>query len=189
MSNQLQRKPTPEISEHRQAEQYTQASVDKIVTSGARKLDKRIVSKGRYAGVLATRAGLRVTGNLLWFAAMVFVAYSLLALLVIVLEFVFTPPLPTLAFCVGCVVSSLLLAGASYLFYRGGAAAFRRMDAMSNVVPHTYANTADLPAPDTLVRASQEPAQLQEAQLLRAADQTQEQHEEQLLRATMGEQE
>lgn len=50
--------------------------------------------------------------------------------------------------------------------------------------PINFANTADLPAPDTLVRASQEPEQAQEAVLLRASVEKQEQHEEQLLRAS-----
>ena len=50
-------------------------------------------------------------------------------------------------------------------------------------VPLTQANTADLSAPESLVRASQEPVHAQEAVLLRAAVEGQEQHEEQLLRA------
>lgn len=55
-----------------------------------------------------------------------------------------------------------------------------------NIVPLTRANTSDLPAPDTLVRASQEPLQAQGSVLLRAAVQTQDGHEEQLLRAAGG---
>ncbi len=50
-------------------------------------------------------------------------------------------------------------------------------------VPFTRANTADLPAPESLVRASEEPMQVQEAVLLRATMEGQERHEEQLLRA------
>ena len=53
-------------------------------------------------------------------------------------------------------------------------------------VPLTRANTADLPAPDSLVRASAEPVQEQQAVLLRAATETQERHEEQLVRASAG---
>jgi hypothetical protein len=53
-------------------------------------------------------------------------------------------------------------------------------------VPLTRANTADLPAPDTLVRASEEPRQDEQSVLLRAATATAERHEEQLVRASAG---
>ena len=61
-----------------------------------------------------------------------------------------------------------------------------RVDQMNNVVPLTRANTADLPAPESLVRASAEPVQEPQAVLLRAATTTQEKHEEQLVRAAGG---
>ena len=50
-------------------------------------------------------------------------------------------------------------------------------------IPLTRANTADLPAPDMLVRASSEPLQAQKDVLLRAAAEGQEKHEVQLVRA------
>ena len=50
-------------------------------------------------------------------------------------------------------------------------------------VPLTRANIAALPAPDSLVRASAEPLQEQQAVLLRAATAGVERHEEQLVRA------
>ncbi len=53
-------------------------------------------------------------------------------------------------------------------------------------IPLTRANTADLPAPETLVRASSEPSQAQEAVLLRAAAEGQETPPEQLVRASVG---
>ncbi len=57
-------------------------------------------------------------------------------------------------------------------------------------VPVTRANTADLPANDNLVRASQEPAQAQGSVLLRAAaGEARKGQEEQLLRASVGRQE
>lgn len=52
------------------------------------------------------------------------------------------------------------------------------------VVPLTRANTAGLPAPDSLVRASQEPLQAQQKILLRPALETTERQEEELLRAS-----
>ena len=51
-------------------------------------------------------------------------------------------------------------------------------------VPLTRANTAALPAHESLVRAGAEPVQEQQAVLLRAAAQTQERHKEQLVRAS-----
>lgn len=53
-------------------------------------------------------------------------------------------------------------------------------------VPLTRANTADLPAPDSLVRASTEPEQAQQAVLLRAAAKEQERQAEELVRAVAG---
>ncbi len=53
-------------------------------------------------------------------------------------------------------------------------------------IPLTRANTADLPAPDSLVRASSEPLQEQQTVLLRAAVQGQETSSEQLVRAVGG---
>ena len=53
-------------------------------------------------------------------------------------------------------------------------------------IPLTRGNTANLPAPDSLVRASQEPVQEQQAVLLRAAIETQEEYAEQLVRASGG---
>ncbi len=53
----------------------------------------------------------------------------------------------------------------------------------------TDRSVASLPACDSLVRASEEPVQVQEAVLLRASTAGQEKHEEQLLRAAAEEQE
>jgi hypothetical protein len=63
---------------------------------------------------------------------------------------------------------------------------FKKARRIKTGIPLTRANTADLPAPDSLVRASQEPVQAQEAVLLRAAAETQEKHEAQLVRAVGG---
>ena len=65
--------------------------------------------------------------------------------------------------------------------------AWRTLHKVSKVetgVPLTRANAADVPASDSLVRASAEPMQAQEAVLLRAATQSTEKRAEQLLRAT-----
>ena len=56
-------------------------------------------------------------------------------------------------------------------------------------VPLTRANTADLPAPDSLVRASSEPMQAQEDVLLRAAATGNDTPPEEMLRASKGHEE
>ncbi len=86
------------------------------------------------------------------------------------------------------VVSVMLLSAILIVFplmlIHFGVTAIKQSNQMNIGTPHTHANTADLPAPDTLVRASQEPMQTQEDVLLRASVETPEQHEEQLLRAS-----
>jgi hypothetical protein len=64
-----------------------------------------------------------------------------------------------------------------------GLLAFRRALEIDPGVPLTRANTADILAPDSLVRASAEPVQQQQAVLLRAATEGVERHKEQLVRA------
>lgn len=58
-----------------------------------------------------------------------------------------------------------------------------------DTLPLTHVNTADLPAVDSLVRASSEPLQAQEGVLLRAAAEGQETPPEQLVRASVGQEE
>ena len=62
----------------------------------------------------------------------------------------------------------------------------RTWKAVEAIQPIDAANTADLPAPDSLVRASSEPLQAQEGVLLRAAAHEQETPPEQLVRAAGG---
>jgi hypothetical protein len=79
-----------------------------------------------------------------------------------------------------------LLGGISLFFGYAGQLAIKEAKQTDPGVPLTRANTANLPAPDSLVRASAEPMQEQQAVLLRAATETQERHEEQLVRASAG---
>ena len=82
-------------------------------------------------------------------------------------------------FFVACVVCGVAT-------YAGGkwTEACMEYNGVKNAVPFTRAHTADLPTNDSLVRASEEPAQAQERILLRAATQTQEKQEKQLLKAS-----
>lgn len=60
---------------------------------------------------------------------------------------------------------------------------------LDEIQPVTHVETVHLPALQSLVRASQEPLQVQETILLRPAIETYAQHDEQLLRAAVGGQE
>ena len=77
-----------------------------------------------------------------------------------------------------------LLLGALFLWL-GSRKSWKTVRAMQQI---NYANTGHLSARTSLVRASQEPTQVQEAVLLRAATDVQDRHEEQLLRAASGKQ-
>ncbi len=93
--------------------------------------------------------------------------------------------IPTAAGMIVLPFIGLLAAGNVWLIF----AMMKTAKKIDMGVPVTRVNAADLPAPDSLVRASQEPLQAQEGVLLRAATQTQDRHEEQLLRAAAGGQE
>ena len=134
------------------------------------KTGKRIVSKGAYIKT-------QIKKGFLWFRALccLLMGFAVLFKAVRVTHFVFSPRIDGLAFCIY---------GVSCLF-----AAKRLVNKtrdMAGVVPLTRANAADLPAPDSLVRASEEPMQAQEAVLLRAAAEGMETPPEQLVRAAVG---
>jgi hypothetical protein len=76
--------------------------------------------------------------------------------------------------------------GISLFFLYVSIRAVKRVRRAKVWVTLARANTADLPAPDSLVRASAEPVQEQQAVLLRAATEGTETHEEQLVRASEG---
>lgn len=74
----------------------------------------------------------------------------------------------------------------TYYFTRSAIHGIVRAKSIDPGVPLTRANTGDLPASDSLVRASEEPLQAQQNILLRAATETLESQEEELLRASVG---
>ncbi len=144
------------------------------------KTGKRIVSKREYAKAQGIKGGL----NLGRFGLLLFsILWSLLAGLYL-LRLVTGMWWDVSPFLIW--VACLTCGGASYLCYLTMKAVDRRIQGFEKVQPLTRANAADLPAPDSLVRASSEPMQAQEAVLLRAAAEEQERHEEQLVRAVEG---
>jgi hypothetical protein len=79
-----------------------------------------------------------------------------------------------------CVIFVPILLITGFLLWMGSRKSWKTV---RNTASITRANTADIPAPDSLVRASSEPEQVQKAVLLRAVTETDERHEEQLVRA------
>ena len=76
----------------------------------------------------------------------------------------------------------ILISGAVYIFWLGKRELMTTMQ-IDVGVPLTRANTADLPAPDFLVRASEKPSEEQASILLRAAAETNLTPADQLLRS------
>ena len=136
---------------------------------------KKIVSKGAYATQVGNKAGTSVFGLILLFFCLVGAVTTLVALDGAV------GPL-TIFTLVG---AGLAGGGTLYLGYLGGRT-IKEAVRINTGIPLTRANAADLPAPESLVRASSEPLQAQEAVLLRAAAEGMETPPEQLVRAVNG---
>ena len=134
------------------------------------KTGKKIVSKGAYVKT-------QIKKGFLWLKALccLLTGFAILFKAVRVVHVLFSPRIDGLA---------LFIYGVSCLF--AAKKSVNQTRAMAHVVPLTRANTADLPAPDSLVRASEEPMQAQEAVLLRAAAQGMVTPPEQLVRAVNG---
>lgn len=113
------------------------------------KSGRRIVSKGEYAEVQARR-------GLIWLNPLFMLLVALFAYIVGTRSSSHSQLLMVTA-C-ACGVAGLLSIFSAVVISRR----------IKRVVPLTRANAADLPANDSLVRASQEPAQAQEGVLLRA---------------------
>ena len=188
---------TPLLSVPQPQQQEEQTQVQALATR-LPATRKRIVSKGEYAKRQSQRAGQGLMGTGLYVSAIVcgFLAVSLLvvcwqALILYKQEtdasagfFLFQ-----LSFLLVFVLLSALCAGTWFL-RKSALRIIKQAKEIDTGVPLTRANIADLPAPDSLVRASQEPAQAQESVLLRASSgEAQPEQEGQLLRASVGESE
>jgi hypothetical protein len=140
---------------------------------------KRIVSKGKYAANIGK-----------------IVAWSSAAVVTCIYGWLFAADVEYDVCCYGKVTDGLSYAkfteamvmsgGCSIAFLYFSTLAVRKARKVKVGVPLTRANTADLPAPESLVRAAGEPVQEQQTVLLRAATEGTETHEEQLLRASAG---
>jgi hypothetical protein len=145
------------------------------------KAGKRIVSKGEYVANRGKKMALTLFG-----AAIVIIGLAGAAVLfapgVPVLGLERSPDTLTLLFGVG--ILGIGCVGSLALLYYGGKAVKDAVE-MDAGVPLTRANTSDLRPSDSLVRASEEPAQNQAAILLRAATHGQETPQEEMVRASI----
>ncbi len=158
------------------------------------KTGKRIVSKGEYVRAKGIGLSLRVSSRgfmalaicCACFAAVMFSCFACSIVVFFMMLFsgrnAWSMPLTALYFLLASGLSGAVGIGFARLCW----ASRSRAERIENIVLFTHANTADLPAPDSLVRASSEPLQAQEAVLLRAATEGQERHEDELLRASVG---
>lgn len=147
---------------------------------------KRIVSKGEYVGKCIERSAETLVGSVFLLIAFfsIVVAVCVGSYLLFILILMNDSPNNLFAWVFGMGMASIL----GYGSYVIGSRAIKRADHIEPGLPFTRANTTNLPAPDSLVRASQEPQQVQQSVLLRAARETKEKQEE-LLRASAGGQE
>ena len=139
------------------------------------KTEKRIVSKGEYARLRGQQEVFR------WGSVAMAVVVAVLVLCTV--GFIIVAASTGAALCYAL---ALLCFAAAWLTKRIAEAIMDKALLKLNAVPLTRANAADLPAPDSLVRASLEPLQAQEGVLLRAAAQGQATPQEQLVRASVG---
>ena len=152
----------------------------------AQKTGRRIVSKGAYARVQARRVFWWLDSLLAYLAALSCVAI-LVGFSVGVLRFAPWPVVRDLA-VTEHVWLLLLLPLLIYGCFAAGKACLAHSRKIEPVLPLMAQTLNSLPAPDSLVRASQEPVQAQQAVLLRAArgEAQERQESEQLLRAAGG---
>jgi hypothetical protein len=144
---------------------------------------KRIVSKAEYVKVHMKRLLMLGGGGTYWLlgagcamlcAALVCSAFTH--------RFPFRLDLYTMPQALHYLWLLIVLLFGAIIFLRWGRDAYEQAKQVPSVIPHTRANTADLPAPDSLVRASEQPVQEQQVVLLRAAAQGHETSPEQLVR-------
>ncbi len=153
---------------------------------------KRLVSKGEYVRAQAGRFGLGMSGSGAIILGCLCGLAAFIMIFLVIIGFIYAVLHDFWAFVhhegtsmVSFLTWSFALIAAAWGLLRWGVERVKKASTI-NVVPITRANTADLPANDSLVRASSQPAQAQEGVLLRASGETQDKCEEQLLRASAG---
>ncbi len=150
---------------------------------------RRIVGKREYIKIHSRRGGLNM--SILFFGVLLVYPAIITLCLLIALVFIFANLfIPIEGFAVNfggfLLVAALALASGSLtvIIYRLLIASIKKTKAaeLEKIVLLTRANAAEIPVADSLVRASDKPAEQQQAVLLRAVTETQETPPEQLLR-------
>jgi len=139
---------------------------------------KRIVSKGQYVQAQGKRIGIGSAGVGLLFLSALFALFAFLSI-----GFAIVTSKVLYGIFVGVVC-----AAASFQLGSWGLASLRHANTIDPGVPLTRQVADTLPAEESLVRASEEPVQEQQAVLLRAATSDRETPSDQLVRPA-GEQE
>jgi hypothetical protein len=148
-------------------------------------INKRIVSKAEYIQVQGKKVSLAASGSMLALLGMLCICLMICSGICFILCFfdaVYGYEGNYVLGLKGSVVATMLFGCFGYWCEIVGDAASKRSEKIEAVFPLTRANTANLPAPESLLRASVEPVQGQEAVLLRAASQGEERREEHLLK-------
>ncbi len=140
-----------------------------------------IVSQGEHAVLTGEKVALSALGAVLCTLAYIGIASSVITTILFSV-LLFTGGIPAYG-ALQSIGMFLVVGVSSFVMLRFSRGSFKKSHSIDAGIPLTRTEMNDLPAPDTLVRASQEPLQLQQATLLRPATETPEAHEEQLLRA------
>ena len=147
---------------------------------------RRLVGKGEYVQTQSRRAGLRFWAMILYVLA-AFFALSAASCVIACLITAFSGSPNAIEDSIYNLLGFGFVGSLAWLLRKWGNANVKRAREIEPGILFTRANTANLPAPDSLVRASSEPVQAQETVLLRAAQNGQGESAEQLLRAAAAE--
>lgn len=135
-----------------------------------RKQGKEIVSKGEYVRRQASRGVTASMAVCLLVPAFAFAIWSLFCIFLAIAGLFSNALFPYLS--LDSLGSAIILGGIAFLIFRGSSILIKEARTLDPGIPFTRANTTNLPAEESLVRASAEPVELQQAVLLRAASQS-----------------
>jgi hypothetical protein len=149
------------------------------------KSHKQIVSKAEYVAVMSKKASLSFSGTVFlctsYFAILCGLALGLTLSIMGVLVMTYSPLGGAIRIGIGLGLGFVIIRGGMF-FSNRAEDILQKAEGMNVGVPFTQANTAHLPASESLVRASSEPEEEQQSVLLRASIHSQQTPAEQLLR-------
>ena len=145
---------------------------------------RRIVSKGEYAAVMGKKAALTSYGCVVLLLGLLCALVTCTGSISLLAGMVALHAGASGMFML--LIGAVMFVGFSFALLTYGIRALDEARQTDAGIPLNRTNTGDLSAPESLVRAAQEPLQAQEAILLRAVAETSEKQEAELLRATTG---